>query len=121
MRHRRMETQKYEHPHIEEMSANSPKVESAVTKLVVDSYLHGAQTCELHDGRILGVSIHHGPCDNIHLFIDDDHKITVEVNQGISRISVMKNKDIADIDYILPFTKCLGVSEGQVMQNYSEE
>jgi hypothetical protein len=116
-----METQKYDHPHIEEMSDASPQVEVAVTKLVIDSYLHGAQTCALGDGRILGVSIHHGPSDNIHLFIDNNHKITVEVAQGLSRISVMKNKDIEDIAYILPFTNCLGVPENQVLKNYSPE
>lgn len=95
------------------------KIETVVMKLVVDSYLHGAQTCEVQKGKILGVSIHHGTCDSIHLFINDDHKITVEVSQGISRISLMQKNDIEDIDYILPFTKCLGVSEGQVMKNYS--
>lgn len=121
MRHKRMEIPETDHPHIEEISNTSPKVESAVMKLIVDGYLHGAQTCELHDGKILGVSIHHGACDNVHFFIDNNHKITVEVHQGMSRITVMKNKNIEDIEYILPFTKCFGVTEGQVMQNYSEE
>ncbi len=31
----------------------------------------------------------------------------------------MQKKNIEDIDYILPFMKCLGVSEGQVLKNYS--
>lgn len=98
--------------------AKTHKIETKVMKLVVDSYLQGAQTCEVHDGKILGVSIHKGACDSIHLFINDDHKVTVEVSQGISRISLMKKKNIEDIDYIIPFMKCLGVSEGQVMKNY---
>ena len=95
------------------------KIETTVMKLVVDSYLHGAQTCEDQKGKILGVSIHQGACDSIHLFINYDHKVTVEVSQGISRISLMQKKNIEDIDYILPFMKCLGVSEGQVLKNYS--
>lgn len=95
------------------------KIETTVMKLVVDSYLHGAKTCEVQKGKILGVSIHQGACDSIHLFINDDHKVTVEVSQGISRISLMQKKNIEDIDYILPFMKCLGVSEGQVLKNYS--
>ena len=98
---------------------NHFQIETTVMKLVVDSYLHGAQTCEVQEGKILGVSIHHGTCDSIHLFINEDHKVTVEVSQGISRISAMKKKDIEDIDYVLPFTKCLGVSEGQVLKKYS--
>ena len=57
------------------------KIETTVMKLVVDSYLHGAQTCEVQKGKILGVSIHQGACDSIHLFINDDHKVTVEVSQ----------------------------------------
>lgn len=120
MRHPRIEFQTTEHPHIESASMHSPNVENAIMKLVVDSYLHGAQTCELHDGRTLGVSIHHGDADNIHFFIDDNHKITVEVKNGISRISIVKNQHPEDINYVLPFTKCLGLSEGVVMQNYDE-
>ncbi len=121
MRHKRIQVENYEHPHIEEVSTNSPNVENAIMKLVVDSYLHGAQTCELHDGKILGVSIHHGDSDNIHLFIDNHHKLTVEVKNGMSRISVVKDKQFEDIDYVLPFTKCLGLSENAVMKNYEEE
>jgi hypothetical protein len=120
MRHKRMEAQNYEHPHIEEVSTASPNVENAIMKLVVDSYLHGAQTCELHDGKILGVSIHHGKSDNIHLFIDNNHRVTVEVKNGMSRISVVKNKHLDDIDYVLPFTKCLGLHESIVMKNYED-
>jgi hypothetical protein len=101
-----------------QQSTKNIKIETTVMKLVVDSYLHGAQTCEVHKGKILGVSIHQGACDSIHLFINDDHKVTVEVSQGISRISLMQKNNIDDIDYILPFTKCLGVSEGQVLKNY---
>lgn len=121
MRHKRMELPESDLPHIEPISNTSPTIENAVKKLVLEGYLHGAQTCELHNGKILGVTIHHGACDNVHFFIDNSHKLTVEINQGMSRITVMKDKDIDDIDYILPFTSCLGVTEGQVMQNYSKE
>lgn len=41
--------------------AKTHKIETKVMKLVVDSYLQGAQTCEVHDGKILGVSIHKEP------------------------------------------------------------
>ena len=60
------------------------KIETTVMKLVVDSYLHGAQTCEVQKGKILGVSIHQGACDSIHLFINDDHKVTVEVVKALA-------------------------------------
>ena len=95
------------------------KIETLVMKLVVDSYIHGAQPCEVKKGKILGVSIHKGACDSIHFFINDDNKFTVKVIKGISRISLIQKKNIEYIDYILPFMKCLGVSEGQVLKNYS--
>ena len=120
MRHPRIEVQTTDHPHIESANATSPNVENAIMKLVVDSYLLGAQTCELHDGKTLGCSIHHGEADNIHLFIDSNHKLTVEVKNGMSRISIIKNKHPEDINYVLPFTKCLGVSENAVLSSYEE-
>ncbi|RZI48526.1 hypothetical protein [Lactococcus kimchii] len=120
MRHRNMEIQKIPAQPLAK-ALTKPQMETAVMKLVVDSYLYGAQTCEVCDGKILGVSIHHGAYDSIHLFINDHHKVTVEVSQGMSRITVMKEKNIEDIDYILPFTKCLGISEGQVLENYSNK
>ena len=42
----------------------------------------------------------------------DSLGLTEEVQRAL------KKKNIEDIDYILPFMKCLGVSEGQVMKNY---
>ncbi|MGV8957556.1 hypothetical protein [Lactococcus lactis] len=52
------------------------KIETTVMKLVVDSYLHGAQTCEVQKGKILGVSIH--------LFINDDHKVTEKLVKALA-------------------------------------
>lgn len=101
----------------EEMHGNRTieqrSVENEIMKLVVDSYLHGAQTCELADGTVLGVTINQGPSDNVHLFIDNSHKLTVEIQNGCSRISMVKTIDSEeDLDYILPFTKSLGMTEG---------
>lgn len=113
-----MRNKRVEHPNTNTMTIENPKVENEIMKLVVDSYLHGAQTCELHDGTVLGVSIHQGDNDNIHLFVDEAHKLTVEVQNGVSRISVMKNTELDDIPYIVPFTKCLGLSEGVTLKSF---
>ena len=120
MRTKHIENIEQEHPHTTEAS-HSPAIESAILKLVVDSYIHGAQTCQLHDGKVLGVSIHQGEADNIHLFIDDCHKLTVEVKNGNSRLSILTNNQPEDIDYVLPFTKCLGLSHVAVMKSFDEE
>ncbi|MCL2676894.1 MAG: hypothetical protein FWF42_03745 [Streptococcaceae bacterium] len=93
-------------------------VEAAVMQLVVDSYMHGDQTCQLTGGKSLGVSIMKGSCDNVLLFIDDTHKVTIEVEKGISRITVMKTHDEKDIPYIVPFAKSLGLSEGVCLQKF---
>ncbi|MQW22203.1 MULTISPECIES: hypothetical protein [unclassified Lactococcus] len=116
MRSKHIESQEIEHPHISEVSSHSPNIESAILKLVIDSYLHGAQTCQLHDGKILGVSIHQGESDSIHLFVDDRHKMTIEVRNGVSRVSLLKQETQEDIDYLLPFSKCLGLPN-QVLLN----
>ncbi|MFC4652825.1 hypothetical protein ACFO26_07865 [Lactococcus nasutitermitis] len=119
MRHKHISTEAHTN-HLNNTAENSPQIENAVMKLVVDSYLQGAQTCELHDGKVLGVIIHHGDVDNIRLYIDNNHKITVEVKNGSSRVSDMANKDEEDMAYVLPFTKCLGLSESMIMKNYAE-
>lgn len=120
MRNKHIENQIKKHPHISEASQHSPNTEIAILKLVVDSYLHGSQTCELHDGKTLGVSIHQGDVDHIHFFIDESHKVTVEVKNGMSRITIFKNKQLYDVNYVLPFTKCFGLSEKIVRESYKK-
>lgn len=117
MRQKRIELDYDEHP---QKKNKKSSVESKIMKLVIDGYLHGAQTCELHNGKVLGVSIHQGKSDNIHLFVDHRHEVTVQVKNGMSQISVVKNKEVENIDYVLPFTKCLGLSESIVMRSYEE-
>ncbi|MGY3730598.1 hypothetical protein [Lactococcus termiticola] len=96
-------------------------VDNEIMKLVVDSYLHGAQTCELEDGTVLGVSIHQGDCDCVHLFIDDDHMVTIEVQNGCSRMSCVKTEDLEEhLEYIIPFAKSLGMAETVVKRSVME-
>ncbi|WP_205272655.1 hypothetical protein [Lactococcus taiwanensis] len=117
MRQKHIEYATFTQKDVQKSGTNPINREKVVMKLLVESYMHGAQTCEVENGNFLGVSIHHGICDHIHFFINDSHKVTVEISQGTSRITVMSDKELGDAEYIIPFIRCLGIPEGQILEN----
>ena len=86
-------------------------IETEMTKLVIDCYLQGARTREFPVGTLVGVNIYQGIKEEVLLFINGYHKITVELYQGKARVSAVKDIKDKDFNYILSFTKCLGISE----------
>jgi hypothetical protein len=99
-------------------SINSePTIEKEMMLLVIDSYLKGSQTKTLSDGQSIGVSIYQGPKEFVHLFINQAHKLTVEIYHGRAEVTGIKQIEREDVAYILPFTKCLGISEQRALES----
>ncbi|MCL2113415.1 MAG: hypothetical protein FWH31_05630 [Streptococcaceae bacterium] len=98
-----------------------PVIESEMMKLVIDSYLQGNQSRIFSNGTEVEVSIHQGNKEHVHLFIEESHKSTVEIYRGKGKITILKNIEREDVGYLLPFIKCLGISDTSPLQEYLQE
>jgi len=88
-------------------------------KLVIDSYLKGTKLQVISNERKVSVVLFQGKNEQLHLFIDDIHKITVEILKGKAQFNVIKQLSKQDIAYITAFDKCLGIPEQRALNGLS--
>lgn len=120
MRHKRIQNVESQAKPADMPGNDDQQISFAIVQLIVKCYVHGAQTCKLHDGTVLGMSITKGAADELHLFIDEAHKISIKIHNGMSCISDMENKELSHLPYIIHFAKTLGLPEDQTLQKFSE-
>lgn len=103
---------------IKQFIGTDPVIEAEMMQLVIDSYLYGNQNKRFSNEEEIGVGIYKGPKEHVHLFINNAHRMTVEIHQGRGKITNLKNIIEKDVIYILPFLKCLGISDHRPLQEY---
>ncbi|MGY3735643.1 hypothetical protein ACWOAN_02575 [Lactococcus taiwanensis] len=95
------------------------EIERQMMDLVIDSYLKGTKLQVTSNERKVSVVLFQGKNEQLHLFIDDIHKITVEILKGKAQFNVIKQVSKEDIAYITAFAKCLGIPEQRALNGLS--
>lgn len=95
------------------------EIERQMMDLVIDSYLKGTKLQVISNERKVSVVLFQGKNEQLHLFIDDIHKITVEILKGKAQFNVIKQVSKEDIAYITAFAKCLGIPEQRALNGLS--